>query len=355
MKTVIKAKKFHNKHVSPTRELNMKKIIISITLVVVFALPLAKAGMYPAGYSLWVSGDFDMPDAIKKVTTASGLKPFMQEKDSFSHVAAIRRLGEIEGAKAIETLKSYLVKGNTTLEYSYVPIEKLEVIRTLGRIGTEQAKMILLDTLKIYWEKGPVLANDFKDNKGYYRDDKDFSNMVPELLKALYRWSSDNDIYVYAKTIAESNDVKNYYGGIDGIGQRAWEISIKGEMLRKNITAEKDSAKFLLGYIVDIGPFLDDANGTGEFKALKVASAKAILERLSESTLNSLVSEFEAQQKVELSENKMGQYNRLRKQIGNLNTVIKNKKEKQEKLEAYKKQVAEQQKKEKATIRDTNG
>jgi hypothetical protein len=335
----------------------MKKIVISITMVYILLsmVSIINAGMVRTGYSLYISGGFDMPADIQKITTASGLKPYLDNDDSFIQAAAIRRLGEIEGDKAVDTLKGYLVKKETSLEINVIQVQKLEAVRTVGRIGSELAKTTLLDALRNYWEKGPVLADRFKDNKGYYRDDEDFSNMVPELLKALYRWSLDDKVYEYAKTIAESKDVKNYYGGIDGIGQRAWEVCLNNQMSKKKITAEKDSAKFLLDYIIDIGPFLDDANGTGEFKALKVASAKAILESLSESTLNSLVSEFEAQQKVELRENKMGQYNRLRKQIGNLNTVIKNKKEKKEKLEAYKKQIAEELKKEKAMNRDTNG
>jgi len=40
-----------------------------------------------------------------------------------------------------------------------IPIVKLEIIRTLERIGGDKAKSALLDILKKYWESGPKVKD----------------------------------------------------------------------------------------------------------------------------------------------------------------------------------------------------
>jgi hypothetical protein len=283
----------------------------------------------PTEYTLLINGDFEILDNIKNIKNASELKPFLDSEDTLTYSSAIRRLGEIQGPKAINTLKGYLTKGTTSFEVAFKPAKKLEAIRTLGRIGTERAKSILLDNLKLYWEKGPTLWESRNGNKVYYdSDDKDFTYTVPELLKALYKWSSDNDVYKLAQTIAESDDVEKYYGTI---GIKAWEIYIKGEMLKKGISKDKDEIISLLEL------------QSVEKNSQKYMAIRAIMnEKISETAMTSVIDEYKKEQDKEPRDNGLTKhYLELRNKIESLQAYLKNRQEAQAKLEAYKNQVGE--------------
>jgi len=286
-------------------------------------------GMHRPGFFKWLRGDFEIPDEIKKVTSLLELQTFLESKDSFIKVAAIRRLGEIEGAKAVGILSGYFTKEIPLSDVGTYPLIKLEVVRTLGRIDTEQSRTVLLELLKRYWEKGPILPKKRKGEKRYFRMDQHFSYIVPELLSVLYKWSLDEAVFKMAKSIALSDDVKNYYKG--HIGHGAWKICIKGEMKRKGIVKEKDSAKYLLDYIEDI---IKKGKPPSELDLLKENAAGAILKRQSEAVLSSLVSEFEDQYtKVPRASNGSltERHNTLRRKTKILKNILREKKEKQEK------------------------
>lgn len=281
-------------------------------------------------YIQWSKGDFEIPTEIKNITNASGLQPFLNSKRKFTRMAAIRRLGEIEGSKAMGLFRELYAKEPLTKGIHAVPLVKLEIIRTLGRIGTEQAKYALLGILENLWKKGPVLPERRKE-KGYFYRDRDFAPVIPLLLETLYKWSSDKEVFDIAKTIALSDDVKNFYRGKESIGQRAWEVYLKAEITNKGITEEKDYATYMLDFIEEIDPLHIDPKGLGPLKA---AAARAILERLSETSLSSLVSEFEVQLTKEPDDPKGSlteRNNILRRKIGTLQKILKEKKEKEQK------------------------
>jgi len=311
----------------------MKKTVITITIVFILTLNsyIVYAGMTPPGYSLWASGDFDMPADINNIKNASELKPYLNGRDDFRQAAAIRKLGEIEGAKAVDTLKNYLKRDSTVMGYdALVSLTKLEAVRTLGRIGSEQAKTLLLDTLKLYLEKGPILPDKYKDDKRYFQDDRDFTYIVPELLKALYKWSSDNQVYEYIKN---SNQSKNYI--------EAWEIYLNGEIIRKGVDNERDSTLYWLELENDLankGKAYSEKNGIVKMNAVR----EILNQRISENVMNSLIEEFKKEQEKEPRDKGLTvRYLELRDKIDNLEYYIKSKKEAQAKLEAYKKQIAE--------------
>jgi hypothetical protein len=323
----------------------MKKTFITLTTILILFLSLTNiyAGMHAQGYSLLVSGDFDMPDEIKDVKKSSELKPFLEEHQSRNQLAAIRRLGEIEGNKAVTPLVKMFNQEPNIDGTDYHPITKYEILRTLGRIGTKEAKTALLEILKDYWKRLPGLRVIRNGRVSVYPGEQDFASVVPVILESLYKWSSENDVYEFAKSIAESSDVKNYYGGINGIEQRAWEIYLKGEMLRKGILGEKESANYLMDHVESlIKAGIDSNSGT-----TKAAAVGAIMLRFNESTLVTLKSEYEGQYKNEPLSPKeaplTSRHNELRRRIGVIELQIKKKQEAQAKLKAYKKQVDEAQ------------
>lgn len=299
-------------------------LILSIVITSLLMMTVnVYGGMYPRGYFKWVKGEFDIPDEIKKVTNMSELQPFQDSKSEFTRMAAVRRLGEIEGPKAVNELVKRLEREPVYRGIEGFPLVKLEIVRTLGRIDTEQAKSALLDLLRGYWKKIPR-----PNDKGGIVPDRDSETVTPVVIEVLYKWSSDKEVFEMAKTIAESEDVKKYsliFAGPESIGQRAWEIHLKGEMINKGIIEEKESAKYLLEYIEDIGKKGIDSVQLGP---LKTAAAGAILKKHSDSTLSSMVSEFEDQFKNEPRDSNGSlteRQNILRRKIGILKKILKEK------------------------------
>ena len=301
--------------------------------IVFYLLSLTTTSVYARvskEYVQWSKGEFEVPAEIKRVTNTTELQPFLNNTRDFVRMAAVRRVGEIEGSKAIGLLRELYAKEPPTRGIHAVPLVKLEIIRTLGKIGTDQAKYALLDILKNLWKKGPVLPERRK-KKGYFYRDRDFAPVMPLLLETLYKWNSDKDVLEAAKTIAHSEDVKNFYRGRDSIGQRAWEVYLKAEITNKGVTEEKDCAISMLDFIEEIGTLHIDPKGLGPLKA---AAACAILERFSEASLSSLVSEFEVQLTKEPDDPKGSLTERdniLRRKIGTLKKILKEKKEKEQK------------------------
>ena len=268
-------------------------------------------------YFQWIKGEFEVPEEIKKKTTVDGLQFFLDSKNEFTRMAAVRRLGEIQGPNSIEPLRAIFAKEPIPKGLHAVPLVKLEIVRRLGTIGTEQAKTALLGILNDYWQRG----SNIKDDNSSRVDHRDFTAVIPLLLKTLYRWSGDEDVFKAVETIALSEDVKNLYRGRNNIGQRAWEVYLKGIMIRKGIQEEKDSAIYMLDFIEDIGPLHIDSNGLGP---LKTAAACAILERLNQATLSSLISEFEDKFKKEPLDPKgffTERHNKLRNKIGTMKKI----------------------------------
>jgi len=305
----------------------MKKIFVSGAFMFLLSLVVTNiyAGMFPKGYFRWVKGEFEIPREIKKVTKVSELQPFLDNKRGFTRMAAVRRLGEIEGPRAIDLLVKRFAREPIYQGIEGFPLVKFEIIRTLGRIGTEKAKFTLLGLLKDYWKRVPRP----NEKKGVVPD-RDSETVTPVILETLYKWSGEKDVFEAVEIIALSEDVKNFYMGRNSIGQRAWEVYLKGEMIRQGIVEEKDSAVYLLDFIKDIGDLSIDPMGLGP---LKVAAACAILERHSEAILSSLVREFEDQFKKEPRTPEgffTERHDILRRKIGTIKRILKEKKEKEE-------------------------
>jgi len=305
----------------------MKKIFVSGAFMFLLSLVVTNiyAGMFPKGYFRWVKGEFEIPREIKKVTKVSELQPFLDNKREFIRMVAVRRLGEIEGPRAIDLLVKRFAREPIYQGIEGFPLVKFEIIRTLGRIGTEKAKFTLLGLLKDYWKRVPRP----NEKKGVVPD-RDSETVTPVILETLYKWSREKDVFGAVEIIALSEDVKNFYGGRDGIGQRAWEVYLKGEMVSKGIVGEKDTAIYLLDYEESV---IKEGIDTVPFVSLKRSAARTILERLSESTLSSLVSEFEDQFKKEPRTPKgffTERHDTLMRRISYIKKILKEKREKKE-------------------------
>ncbi|PIV55380.1 hypothetical protein COS16_07310 [Candidatus Desantisbacteria bacterium CG02_land_8_20_14_3_00_49_13] len=109
----------------------------------------------------WTRGEFEVPSEIQEAKNVSAVRPFLNSETEFTRMAAVRRLGEVGGEQVITLLEEIFKKEpyENLMPPEGIPIVKLEIIRTLERIGGDKAKSALLDILKKYWESGPKVKD----------------------------------------------------------------------------------------------------------------------------------------------------------------------------------------------------
>jgi hypothetical protein len=231
----------------------------------------------------WSQGEFEIPAEIQQIIDANELQPFLNSRSTLLRISAIRRLGEIEGPNAIGTLLDIFEKEPPIRGIDRVVIVRSEIVRTLGRMDSDTAKTALLDILERFWKAGPQVP---EERKGYWYEDVDFTALVPESLKYLYKWSNDEKVYETAKTIALSEDVKKY---VHRIGHAAWKVYLKGEMAKKRIT-ERESVMYLLRFYEDI---IKKGVASESLEASKIKAASEVLMDCNEVVLTNMYEELE--------------------------------------------------------------
>ena len=122
-------------------------ICVWLTTGLLFAEPTMKA-------IRWSQGKFEILVEIQQITDANRLRPFLYDSNTLLRISAIRRLGEIEGPYAINTLVDIFEKEPPKRGIDTVVIVRNEIVRTLGRMESDKAKTALLDILEKFWKAG---------------------------------------------------------------------------------------------------------------------------------------------------------------------------------------------------------
>lgn len=282
----------------------------------------------------WINGEFELPSEIQKINSIDELKSFLDSKDEFTRMASVRRLGEIGGEKAVGLLVEIFNKEPYEVRRAPVgaPIVKLEIIRTLERIGGKEAKFALLSILNAYWEKGPSIGNERKE---LFYWDGDFTTIVPLTLESLYKWNRDNEVFQTVQKIAFGEDVRKFYL-TSRIGENAWKLNLKGFMVKKGIVEEKGSAYYLLDFIENVDNETNqklekNSHVSVDLEGVKRKVALAILKEIDESTLSVLSKEFDKKFAKELrgpNNSLTEHHNALRRKQSYIEKILKEKKQK---------------------------
>jgi len=310
----------------------MKKIMAIIICVLVLAA-IPTYGRVSKEYIRWANGVFEIPVEIQEANDISDLQLFLDDKDEFTRMAAVRRLGEVEGSRAVSLLREIFTNEPPTRGLDIMPLVRLEVIRTLGRVGGDDAKSSLLLLLNSYWEAGPQV----KDKKYFYHD-RDFEPVVSLILEELYNWNNDDNVFQAAKKIAFSEATINYYA--HRIANKAWVLYLKGYMAKQGVNSGKNSAKYLLDFIEDLS---EGGVAYGKLEAVKKDAAQSLFKKHGEEVLYSLQKDIEEEfEKAPRDPNgalSKG-HNRLRRQISYIKKVLKEKADKRKTVKETKKQKA---------------
>ncbi|PIV55379.1 hypothetical protein COS16_07305 [Candidatus Desantisbacteria bacterium CG02_land_8_20_14_3_00_49_13] len=127
------------------------------------------------------------------------------------------------------------------------------------------------------------------------------------ILKALYKWNQDKDVFQVAEKIALNEDLKKYFGHPGDIRQNSWQLYLKGSMRKQGIDKEKDSAKYLLDFVEDVQK---KGVASESLEQTKIKAARSILGEYDESMLSSLHKELESEYLKELKNSKGKEPNR---------------------------------------------
>lgn len=234
-------------------------------------------------YRRWVQGIFDLPGEIAKAANVSQLQPFLESDREFTRMAAVRRLGEIEGPQAISRLLEVFRKEKPTVGMDSAPLAKVEVVRTLGRIGTDRSRLALLGILNGYWRQGPGV----KDKRGYGRD-RDFACVVPAALRTIAPWGNDPAVFEMLQSMALSNDVRDFYTDPHGLGETIWQAYLKSKITREEMTEGEQSLTYLLDFMYAVPKPISH----GTFGHIQYRAAFNVLQEHSESALSALAAQL---------------------------------------------------------------
>jgi len=200
-------------------------------------------GRVGAEYLKWASGEFEMPPALKEAQARSQLEPFLQDKDEFLRMAAVRRLGEIEGPKAAAQLQEIARKERSPEGPDYVPLVKLEVVRVLDRLQGPEAESALIDLFNDYWARRADVQRD-RAFRLY-----DFRPVGSTLLDALDKRANSKPILKTIEKPALSRDVAEKGILPDWFRQRVWEVYLRGQMIHSEAADEADQVEGLLNQL----------------------------------------------------------------------------------------------------------
>ncbi|OHB63142.1 MAG: hypothetical protein A2Y76_15305 [Planctomycetes bacterium RBG_13_60_9] len=191
-------------------------------------------------YMRWARGEFEIPPQVREAGNRGQLEPFLQNGNEFIRMAAVRRLGEIEGPKAATLLRDIARKEQSPRWPDYVPLVKLEAVRTLDRMEGTEPESALIDLFNDYWARRADVRRDRVFTL------YDFRPVGSTLLDALDKRSNSSPIFKTVEGPALSRDVAERGILPDWFRQRVWEVYLKSRMIHSGAVAEPDQVEGLL-------------------------------------------------------------------------------------------------------------
>lgn len=194
------------------------------------------------GKAYWelARGNFTMPSEIQNTSSRTELLSYIAQKHGLLKMAAIRRLGEVEGDGAIPVLQDIVINDKDKTGVDYVPIAKLEAIRTLKKIDSPASRRALIDLFEGHWGR----IQETEKNRDLYQ--YDYAPVMTNLINTLSRYAGSADVHQAFASAVSSQSIQNTGAIPDRIRIGVMRVHLQGNMLQSNLLAEDDQVVALV-------------------------------------------------------------------------------------------------------------
>jgi hypothetical protein len=184
-----------------------------------------------------------MPPEVQQAQSPGDLEESLKSEDVFIRAAAARRLGELGGPQAVTQLLKIFGDEPPLKILEELPIVRMEIVRTLGRIGGKEVAPIMTSLLDDQWNKRPTAGGSAE-----VQWMAESCPVISFLLKELPPYVSDDKVLKAVESIASARTLsRTFVARRPDIGMDAWHISMKSKMQRDKMN-EDGQMEYLLGF-----------------------------------------------------------------------------------------------------------
>jgi len=173
---------------------------------------------------------------IAEAQTTAELKHYLESSQESVRVAAVRRIAEIADKGAVETIKNAFSKEPGGI--GMMPqVVKEEMLHALGQIGGDGAKLIVVNILNRYVEKGP-------QTERYIWHNGDYTSVVTAAIQVLAQhWHRDPKVHRQLRDIAFKGTEDRFDSWMR---QEAYQGLLLEDMRRRGVAGLEACAEYLL-------------------------------------------------------------------------------------------------------------
>jgi len=204
---------------------------------------------------------------IRAATSVRTLAPFVADSRVEIRRAVISRLGELGGPEALKALADVFQNEPRVTRFDVGAGLRVDVVRTLSRLGTPEARGTLLGILKGWLREGSKVQGSYA-----HIYDHQYLTVGIEAIKALEPYD-DQETRALMRSLID--DVSLFYA----LREAAWRTSLRQEMKQKRLTGSSERAAFLVTQI-ELEGALVEARWTGKAPGQKsvAAAREAVIE-----------------------------------------------------------------------------
>ncbi len=270
------------------------------------------------------TGYLEMQPEIIAAKNASDLSEFIVSKNPFIRASAVRRLGELGGVDSIPQLIQIFHKEEPVKNSEMLPIVKMEIVQTLGRIKSDEPAKVFSSLLKEHWYRRPGKSNGDKLLLTWMSED---CPVIHYLLVQSYFHVTNESVFKIVEEIALSEGLSEMFARFrGGIGDLAWKAYLRGQMIRDNVTEQKGQIQYLIKFREEsIKRKLQHT----PLMSIKIRAAESVIKMYDLSVLKDAENELREEMKDKAQDQKLrSEYNTLRRNAAYLSRLVKERVEK---------------------------
>jgi len=293
------------------------------TASILIVLSVSPVGARPSMRTMrWlISGELATPPAVQQAQSIEDLEIWLKNEDTFVRASAVRKLGELGGPEAIPQLLQIFRDEPEVAVLEVLPVVKMEVVKTLGRMHSdEEIGPVLVSLLEDEWGKRPA-EGDVAEKRWIAKS----GPVMGYVLKELGPYVSEESAFKVVESVANPQHLSSLVvTRRPSIGISAWRLYIKGRIGRDKLD-ETGQMEYLLGFFDRL---MEDQSQEGQWPAwIQCGAARAILLADYEvSKLETLSRQIQVKiNEYDIAEEKDFEYNRSRRRLAYVNRLLREK------------------------------